>query len=52
MKILQYKIKNFGCIGLLLLLITHANAQMGVGEPSPGNSTEIVTTAGKIIVDI
>ena len=51
MRILQYKIKSFGSACLLVLFVTQVNAQMGVGERSPGNPTEIVTTAGKVIVD-
>ncbi len=51
MRRLQHKIKNFGCACLPVLFGTQVYAQMGVGELSPGNPTEIVTTAGKVIVD-
>ncbi|SDE97461.1 hypothetical protein [Epilithonimonas hungarica] len=51
MRILQHKIKGFGSACLLVLFGTQVYAQMGVGELSPGNPTEIVTTAGKVIVD-
>lgn len=51
MRIIQHKIKRIGSACLLVLFVTQANAQMGVGELSPGNSTEIVTAAGKVIVD-
>ncbi|WP_144282068.1 hypothetical protein [Chryseobacterium echinoideorum] len=52
MRILQHKIKSLASTCLpVVLFITQANAQMGVGTKNSTNATEIVTTAGNVIVD-
>lgn len=49
---IQHKIKSLVCMGIpMVLFVTQANAQMGVGTKNSTNATEIVTTAGNVIVD-
>lgn len=49
---IQNKIKSLACMGIpMVLFVTQANAQMGVGTKNSTNATEIVTTAGNVIVD-
>ncbi|WP_312766662.1 hypothetical protein [Epilithonimonas sp.] len=56
MRRLQYKIKSLVCTCLpMVLFVTNANAQMGVGTLSPANSVEIktnaTTTSKNVIID-
>jgi hypothetical protein len=52
MRILENKIKSLVCTFIpVVFFAAHANAQMGVGTHDPANVTEIVTSAGNIIVD-
>ncbi|AZA54017.1 hypothetical protein [Chryseobacterium sp. G0201] len=49
---IQHKIKSLACMSIpMVLFVTQANAQMGAGTKNSTNATEIVTTAGNVIVD-